>query len=393
MKLIVQKFGGSSISNVRKIFNVAKIITNVYDSQTNVLVVVSAQGDTTDWLINKMFSVNPKPSKREMDVLMSVGEQISIALLTSYINSFGVPAISLTGWQAGVYTDDVYGNARIKNIDNGRILKELNERKIVIVAGFQGVDEENNITTLGRGGSDTSAVALAVSLKADICQIYTDVDGVYTADPRLVKKAKKIEEITFDEMLEMSSLGAKILHNRSVELAKNHNLELDVRSSFSHRPGTRVKEEVNVEREAVRGIACDDSILLIKIKQYDDDVYDIISILEKNNIVISAISINKISQNENEISLVVPKDRISDVKLLLDFKQYVIKDHVTKVSVIGAGLMSNPMVLSKLFKVLSENNIKQHLILTGEITISIIVDSNEAVNIMNELHDEYDLFN
>lgn len=393
MKLIVQKFGGSSISNVRKIFNVAKIITNVYDSQTNVLVVVSAQGDTTDWLINKMFSVNPKPSKREMDVLMSVGEQISIALLTSYINSFGVPAISLTGWQAGIYTDDVYGNARIKHIDNRRILKELTERKIVIVAGFQGVDEENNITTLGRGGSDTSAVALAVSLKADICQIYTDVDGVYTADPRLVKKAKKIEEITFDEMLEMSSLGAKILHNRSVELAKNHNLELDVRSSFSHIPGTRVKEEVNVEREAVRGIACDDSILLIKIKQYDDDVYEIISILEKNNIVVSAISINKISQNENEISLVVPKDRISDVKLLLDFKQYVIKDHVTKVSVIGAGLMSNPMVLSKLFKVLSENNIKQHLILTGEITISIIVDSNEAVNIMNELHDEYDLFN
>ena len=276
MKLIVQKFGGSSISNVRKIFNVAKIITNVYDSQTNVLVVVSAQGDTTDWLINKMFSVNPKPSKREMDVLMSVGEQISIALLTSYINSFGVPAISLTGWQAGIYTDDVYGNARIKHIDNRRILKELNERKIVIVAGFQGVDEENNITTLGRGGSDTSAVALAVSLKADICQIYTDVDGVYTADPRLVKKAKKIEEITFDEMLEMSSLGAKILHNRSVELAKNHNLELDVRSSFSHIPGTRVKEEVNVEKEAVRGIACDDSILLIKIKQYDDDVYDII---------------------------------------------------------------------------------------------------------------------
>lgn len=392
MKLIVQKFGGSSISNVRKIFNVAKIITNVYDSQTNVLVVVSAQGDTTDWLINKMFSVNPKPSKREMDVLMSVGEQISISLLTSYINSFGVPAVSLTGWQAGIYTDDVYGNARIKHIDNRRILKELNERKIVVVAGFQGVDEGNNITTLGRGGSDTSAVALAVSLKADVCQIYTDVDGVYTADPRLVKKAKKIEEITFDEMLEMSSLGAKILHNRSVELAKNHNLELDVRSSFSHKPGTRVKEEVNVERGAVRGIACDDSISLIKIKQYEDDVYDIISILEKNNIVVSAISINKISQNENEISLVVPKDRISDVKLLLDFKQYVIKDHVTKVSVIGAGLMSNPMVLSKLFKVLSENNIKQHLILTGEITISIIVDSNEAVNIMNELHDEYNLF-
>ncbi len=392
MKLIVQKFGGSSISNVRKIVNVAKIITNVYDSQTNVLVVVSAQGDTTDWLINKMFSVNPKPSKREMDVLMSVGEQISIALLTSYINSFGVPAVSLTGWQAGIYTDDVYGNARIKHIDNRRILRELNERKIVIVAGFQGVDEENNITTLGRGGSDTSAVALAVSLKADICQIYTDVDGVYTADPRLVKKAKKIEEITFDEMLEMSSLGAKILHNRSVELAKNHNLELDVRSSFSHKPGTRVKEEVNVERGAVRGIACDDSISLIKIKQYEDDVYDTISILEKNNIVVSAISINKISQNENEISLVVPKDKISDVKLLLDFKQYVIKDHVTKVSIIGAGLMSNPMVLSRLFKVLSENNIKQHLILTGEITISIIVDSNEAVNIMNELHDEYNLF-
>ena len=330
--------------------------------------------------------------KREMDVLMSVGEQISIALLTSYINSFGVPAVSLTGWQAGIYTDDVYGNARIKHIDNRRILRELNERKIVIVAGFQGVDEENNITTLGRGGSDTSAVALAVSLKADVCQIYTDVDGVYTADPRLVKKAKKIEEITFDEMLEMSSLGAKILHNRSVELAKNHNLELDVRSSFSHIPGTRVKEEVNVERGAVRGIACDDSISLIKIKQYEDDIYDTISILEKNNIVVSAISINKISQNENEISLVVPKDRISDVKLLLDFKQYVIKDHVTKVSIIGAGLMSNPMVLSRLFKVLSENNIKQHLILTGEITISIIVDSNEAVNIMNELHDEYNLF-
>lgn len=388
MNLIVQKFGGSSVSSIEKIINISKIITDTYDNKNNIIVVVSAQGNTTNWLLNKMLKINKNYSKREMDVLLSVGEQISVALLSSYLNSLGYNAVSLTGWQAGIKTDNSYGNARIKFIDNTRILKELNERKIVVIAGFQGIDTDNNITTLGRGGSDTSAVALAISLNADVCQIFTDVDGVFTADPRLVKSAKKIDEITFDEMLEMSSSGAKVLHNRSVELAKKYNLELDVVSSFNKTPGTRVKEEIKLEKNPIRGITCDNNIIIIKTKNQFNKIYEMLKIFEINNISISAMSFNKITK-QDDFCFIASKDQKLEIKNLINNLEY--SDNISKISLVGTGLMSNNYILSKLFEILNKNNIQPYFILTGEITISIFVDLDIATNTMNLLHDEYNL--
>ena len=347
MNLIVQKFGGSSVSSIEKIINISKIITDTYDNKNNIIVVVSAQGNTTNWLLNKMLKINKNYSKREMDVLLSVGEQISVALLSSYLNSLGYNAVSLTGWQAGIKTDNSYGNARIKFIDNTRILKELNERKIVVIAGFQGIDTDNNITTLGRGGSDTSAVALAISLNADVCQIFTDVDGVFTADPRLVKSAKKIDEITFDEMLEMSSSGAKVLHNRSVELAKKYNLELDVVSSFNKTPGTRVKEEIKLEKNPIRGITCDNNIIIIKTKNQFNKIYEMLKIFEINNISISAMSFNKITK-QDDFCFIASKDQKLEIKNLINNLEY--SDNISKISLVGTGLMSNNYILSKCIK-------------------------------------------
>ena len=249
MALIVQKFGGSSVADAAKIQNVSNIITRTYDAGNDVVVVLSAQGDTTDDLIEKAMEINPDASKREMDVLLSTGEQISIALAAMCIEKMGYPVISLTGWQVGMETSSDYSRARIRKVEGSRIRKELDKHRIVLVAGFQGINRYGDITTLGRGGSDTTAVALAVALKADLCQIYTDVDGVYTADPRIVPNAKKLDAITYDEMLELASLGAQVLHNRSVELAKRYQIELEVLSSFTGNPGTIVKEGVKMEKQ------------------------------------------------------------------------------------------------------------------------------------------------
>lgn len=387
MKCIVQKFGGSSIATVDRIKNISKIIIETYDKGLNVVVVVSAQGNTTNQLIEKMETVNKESSKREMDMLISVGEQISISLLASYINSLGYPAISLTGWQAGIYTNNIYNNARIIYIDNKRILKELNERKIVIVAGFQGIDKNNNITTLGRGGSDTSAVALAISLNASVCQIFTDVDGVYTADPRLVKDAKKIDEITFDEMLEMASLGAKVLHNRSVELAKKNNLEIDVRSSFNNKPGTKVKEEISLEKQPIRGITSDDDILLVQTEKTINNIYEMMLKLKENNIIISGISLSGID-NENKICFLTKKNQKKTIDKLFNKETLDYIDNVTKISIIGSGLMSNNILL-KLFEIFLVNEIKPYLILTGEITVSLVVNKKLEEKLINILHQEY----
>ena len=252
MSLIVQKFGGSSVANAERIFHVAKTVTDTYRNHNDVVVVVSAQGDTTDDLLEKAAEINQNPSKREMDVLLSTGEQISISLLAMAIEKLGYPVVSLTGWQAGFLTDSSHSMARIKSINTERLHNELNKRNIVIVAGFQGLNRFDDITTLGRGGSDTSAVALASALKADLCQIYTDVDGVYTADPRLVKNARKMEEISFDEMLELASLGAQVLQNRSVEMAKKYNINIEVLSSLHNVPGTKVKEVAKMEKMCIR---------------------------------------------------------------------------------------------------------------------------------------------
>lgn len=239
MGIIVQKFGGSSVANTEKIFNVAKIITDTYAAGNDVIVVVSAQGDTTDDLITKAAEINDKPSKREMDVLLSTGEQISISLLAMAIEKLGFPVKSLTGWQAGFLTDSTHGSSRIRRINTERLENEINKKNIIIVAGFQGVNRYDDITTLGRGGSDTSAVAIAAAMHADLCQIYTDVDGIYTADPRHIKGAKKLDAITFDEMLELATLGSQVLHNRSVEMAKKYCVNLEVLSSFERKPEQR----------------------------------------------------------------------------------------------------------------------------------------------------------
>lgn len=270
MGIIVQKFGGSSVANAERVLNVARRVTDTYAQGNDVVVVVSAQGDTTDDLIAKAKEINPRASKREMDVLLSTGEQISISLLAMAIESLGYPVKSLTGWQAGMKTDSNHGAARIKRIDTERVENELSKRNIVIVAGFQGINRYDDITTLGRGGSDTSAVALAASLKADLCQIFTDVDGVYTADPRKVKDAKKLEEITFDEMLELATLGAQVLHNRSVEMAKKYRVNLEVLSSLERLPGTKVKEVTKVEKTLIKGVAKDSDIARISVLKVPD---------------------------------------------------------------------------------------------------------------------------
>ena len=292
MSLIVQKFGGSSVRDAERVMNVARRVIETQKAGNSVVVVVSAQGDTTDDLIAKANEINPKASKREMDMLLSTGEQISISLLAMAIQALGSNAISLTGWQVGMNTDSKYGMARIKNIDGERIRKELDENKIVIVAGFQGINKYDDITTLGRGGSDTTAVAIAAALRADLCEIYTDVDGVYTTDPRIVPDAKKIDEVSFDEMLELASLGANVLHNRSVEMAKKYNVNMCVRSSLNNNEGTYVREESKVEKTLVRGVARDNDVARIAICNLKDEpgiAFKIFSHLAKHGINVDII--------------------------------------------------------------------------------------------------------
>ena len=302
MAIIVQKFGGSSVADAKKVMNVASRVVDTYKDGNSVIVVVSAQGDTTDDLIEKAYEINENPSKREMDMLLASGEQISVALLAMAIEKLGYPVISLTGWQAGFLTNSNSGNARIHKVDTERIASEIDKKKIVIVAGFQGVDKYDDITTLGRGGSDTSAVAIAAAIHADKCEIYTDVDGVYTADPRIVKSAKKLDEITYDEMLELASLGANVLHNRSVEMAKKYNVKLEVKSSFEKVPGTIVKEAVSVEKMLIRGVARDNDVARISLVGLEDKpgiAFRVFSLLAKASINVDVI-LQSIGRNDKK---------------------------------------------------------------------------------------------
>ncbi len=311
MSLIVQKFGGSSVANAERVMNVAKIVTDTYKQGNDVVVVVSAQGDTTDDLIEKAKEISPNPTKREMDMLLSSGEQISISLLAMAIQSLGFPAISLLGWQAGFSTNSVYSAARIRKINKDRLLTELGNKKIVVVAGFQGLNDTGDITTLGRGGSDTSAVAIAAALNADKCQIFTDVDGVYTADPRKVKNAKKLAEITYDEMLELATLGAQVLNNRSVEMAKKYNVELEVISSLNPIPGTIVKEVTKMEKMLVRGVTKDNDVARISIVGLTDVpgiAFKIFSKLAAKNINVDIILQSVGRNNTKDIAFTVSKD-------------------------------------------------------------------------------------
>ena len=400
MGLIVQKFGGSSVADADKIRNVARIITETYRKGNKVVAVLSAQGDTTDDLIEKAAEINPKASKREMDMLLSTGEQISCSLCAMAIEAMGYPVISLTGWQAGVKTNAGYGNARIKRIGCERILAELDKNAIVIVTGFQGINQYDDITTLGRGGSDTSAVALAAVLHADLCQIYTDVDGVYTADPRCVEGARKLDEITFDEMLELATLGAQVLHNRSVEMAKRYNVNLEVISSFSGKPGTKVKEVVkNMEKMHVSGVAKDKNVARLALVGLADTpgiAFKIFSLLARAGINVDII-LQSIGRDETkDMSCTVNKsdtERAKDVleehKEAIGFEQIDVNENIAKVSIVGAGMINNPGVAALMFEALYNAGININMISTSEIKVSVLVNINDADRAVQVVHDRF----
>ena len=400
MSLIVQKFGGSSVADANKLRNVARIITDTYQRGNDVVVVLSAQGDTTDDLIEKAKELNPHASKREMDMLLSTGEQISISLCAMCIESMGYQAISLTGWQAGMLTDSSYSNARIKRVRTERIQKELDKRKIVLVAGFQGINKYDDITTLGRGGSDTSAVALAAALHADLCQIYTDVDGVYTADPRSVTGAKKLEEITFDEMLELASLGAQVLHNRSVEMAKRYNVNLEVLSSFSGNPGTKVKEVVKtMEKTHVSGVAKDKNVARIALVGLADQpgiAFKIFSLLAKEIINVDIILQSIGRDGSKDISFTVARgdsqrarEVMEENKEVIGCKSVELNDQIAKISVVGAGMANNAGVACKMFEALFSAGININMISTSEIKVSVLVDERDAERAVQAVHDRF----
>lgn len=400
MSIIVQKFGGSSVADAEKIFRVAKIITDTYAAGNSVIVVVSAQGDTTDDLIAKAAEISPNPSKREMDVLLSTGEQISMSLLAMAIEKLGFPVISLTGWQVGLQTDATHCFSKIRRVDKERLESEIGKKNIVIVAGFQGINRYDDITTLGRGGSDTSAVALAAALHADLCQIYTDVDGVYTADPRIVKDAKKLDEITYDEMLELANLGANVLHSRSVEMAKKYSVKLEVRSSFENKPGTTLKEVVKVERMLIRGVTRDNNtarISLVEVPDVPGIAFKIFSILAKKNINVDIILQSIGRNNTKDISFTVSHDQkdeaieaLQEVAELFKAKEITCDDAVAKVSIVGAGIETHPGIAAKMFEALADADINIKMIATSEIKISVLIDRDKAERAVQVIHDAFD---
>ena len=399
MGLVVQKYGGSSVRDAERVMNVAKRITDTYKQGNNVVVAVSAQGDTTDDLIAKASEINPNASKREMDMLLATGEQISIALLAMAIEKLGFPVISLTGWQAEVKTDTRYGAARISKIGCERIQSELDKKRIVIVAGFQGINKYDDITTLGRGGSDTSAVALAAALHADVCEIYTDVDGVYTADPRFVKNAYKLDDISYDEMLELASLGANVLHNRSVEMAKKYNVKLSVRSSLNNNEGTYVKEVEQVEKMLVRGVTRDNDcarIALCGVEDAPGKAFQVFQMLAKHGISVDLI-IQSIGDGVNkDISFTVTESELDTTLALIEENKAMIKANevkatkdVSKVSIVGAGMMNNTGVAATMFEALADAHINISMIATSEIKISVLVEQKDAERAVVAIHDKF----
>ena len=399
MALIVQKFGGTSVKDRSRIFNVARIVANTRNAGNDVVVVVSAQGDTTDDLIAKAQEITNSPSSREMDMLLATGEQISIALLAMALQEIGVSAISLTGWQAGFVTDRAYSRARIKRLDTERVESELARNRVVVVAGFQGLNRSDDITTLGRGGSDTSAVALAAALHADRCQIYTDVEGVFTADPRKIPKATRLKEITFDEMLELASLGAQVLNNRSVELAKKYGVELEVLSSINPIPGTIVKEETKVEGMLIKGVAKDDNVAVISILGVPDVPgmsFKVFSLLAQRNINVDIILQSSGTDGAKDLIFTVPLDDAeSALSLLQEHKgrfgggEIKVDKNCAKVSVVGAGMQSHPGVASRMCEAIGSQNINIHMISTSEIKISVIIDKTDADRAVAAIHDAF----
>ena len=400
MSLIVQKFGGTSVADANRLRHVAKIITDTYKAGNQVVAVLSAQGDTTDDLIERAREINPNASTREMDMLLSTGEQISVSLCAMAIEAMGYPVISLTGWQAGVVTNTASMNARIKKVDTERIEAELDARRIVIVTGFQGINRYDDITTLGRGGSDTSAVALAASLRADLCQIYTDVDGVYTADPRIVPNARKLDEVTYNEMLELATLGAQVLHNRSVEMAKKYNVNLEVLSSFSGNPGTKVKEVAKrMEKSYISSVAKDTNIARIALLGVPNEIgtsFKVFSLLAQHGINVDII-LQGIGHAEGkdicftvaEPDLELAAKLLTENKERIRFRDLETNADVAKVSVVGAGVIGNPGVAAQLFEALYDAGININMISTSEIKISVLVDRRDAEKAVQVIHDKF----
>ena len=394
MALIVQKFGGSSVKDRDRIFNVARIVANTHNAGNDVVVVVSAQGDTTDDLIAKAAEISHDPSAREMDMLLATGEQISISLLAMALNEIGCHAISLTGWQAGFRTDRAYTKARITRLETERISSELERNRVVVVAGFQGLNKLDDITTLGRGGSDTSAVAIAAALHADRCQIFTDVEGVYTADPRKVRNTRKLQEITFDEMLELASLGAQVLNNRSVELAKKYNVELEVLSSLNPVPGTVVKEVAKMEGMLIKGVAKDTDVAVITILNVPDEPgtsFKIFGLLAQKNINVDIILQSTGRDGKKDISFTCAQGEAETaLRVLKESAHYAdvsVDTTCAKVSIVGAGMQSHSGVASKMFEALSNNNINIKMISTSEIKISCIIARDDADKAVSAIHE------
>lgn len=397
--LIVKKFGGSSVADAVKIKNVADRVIEDYNKGHQIVVVLSAQGDTTDFLLEKAAEITEVPSKRELDMLLTTGEQQSVALMAMAIKAAGYPAISLNAFQTGISTTRVYGNARIKNIEVERLQNELERRSIILVTGFQGINRYEDYTTLGRGGSDTTAVALAAALNADLCEIYTDVDGVYTADPRVVPDARKIEEITYDEMLELASLGAKVLHNRSVELAKKYKVNLVVRSSLNNHSGTYVKEETKVERMLISGVASDANVCRLAVSNIKDEpgkAYAIFSLLARNNVNVDIILQSIGRADKKDISFTVEKkDKDEAIRLLqehqttIGFETIEAEDNIAKVSIVGAGMAANAGVASKMFEALYDAGVNINMISTSEIKISVLVSAEDEEKAVTAIHNAF----
>ena len=396
MALIVQKFGGSSVADRDHVFNVARIVADTRHAGNEVVVVVSAQGDTTDDLIQKAAEITDTPSLREMDMLLASGEQISVSLLAMALSKLGVQAVSLTGWQAGFMTDRAYSKARIRRIDTERVESELARNRVVVVAGFQGLNRMEDITTLGRGGSDTSAVALAAALHADRCQIYTDVEGVYTADPRKVSAARKLTEITYDEMLELATLGAQVLNNRSVEMAKKYNVELEVLSSLKRVPGTKVKEVAKMEEMLIKSVAKDANVARVMIVGLPDEpgiAFKIFSRVAKAHINVDIILQSVGRDATKDITFTVPADKGAEaVEALREYcdrvgaKNISYDTNVAKVSVVGAGMETHEGVAARMFEALADGNVNIQMISTSEIKVSVLIAAEDADRAVSAVH-------
>ncbi len=399
--LIVKKFGGTSVGDKERMYNVANRCIEEYKKGNDVVVVLSAMGKYTDELISMAHDMDDKPPKREMDMLLTIGEQMSVSLMAMVMHKLGVPAISLNAFQVTMHTTSSHQNARLKRIDTERIRRELDARRIVIVTGFQGVDKYDDYTTLGRGGSDTTAVALAAALHADACEIYTDVDGVYTADPRKVPSARKLKEITYDEMLDLATSGAGVLHNRSVEMAKKYGVPLVVRSSLNNSEGTVVKEVVSVERMLISGVALDTDavrIAVLGLRDVPGVAFKVFDTLAKKNINVDVILQSIGRAGTKDISFTVNKDDLDDAVATLEenqerlgFKELHSERNIAKLSIVGSGMLSNPGVAAKMFESLYNEGVNINMISTSEIRITVLINEKDGIRAMNAVHDAFGL--